>query len=181
MALNKEEADKQMDALVEMYNDQEGLYCHVEYEPIVKTRPDMITIGHGCRIDSFVKLEGGMGLRIGRYVHIASFAHIGIGGGIVEIADYAAVASHAIIISGSNQIDALSMSASAPLDIQRVEKSFVTLKAYSVVLAGAIIMPGVTLGEGAVAAAGAIVTRDIPDWEIWAGNPARFLKKREVR
>lgn len=181
MALNKTEADNQMNALVDMYNEQEGLYGYVEFEPIVKTKPDMISIGHGSRIDSFVKLEGGMGLRIGRYVHIASFAHVGIGGGIVELSDYSAVASHVMIISGSNQIDAKSMSACAPMELQRVERSFVMLKEYAVALAGCIIFPGVTLHEGAVAAAGAVVTKDIPAWEIWAGSPAKFLRKREVR
>ena len=37
---------------------------------------------------------------------------------------------------------------------------------------GSIIMPGVNVGENAVVGAGAIVTRDIPDREIWFGSPA---------
>lgn len=41
----------------------------------------------------------------------------------------------------------------------------------------AIILKGVTIGEGAVVAAGAVVTKDIPANEIWGGNPAVFLKK----
>ena len=43
---------------------------------------------------------------------------------------------------------------------------------------GAIILPGVTLGNGAVAGAGAIVTKDVPAFTIVAGNPAQMLRVR---
>ena len=39
------------------------------------------------------------------------------------------------------------------------------------------ILCGVTIGEGAVIGAGSLVTKDIPAGEIWAGNPARFMRK----
>ena len=41
-----------------------------------------------------------------------------------------------------------------------------------------IILPGVTIGEGAVVAAGAVVTKDVEPWTVVAGNPAKFIKKR---
>jgi acetyltransferase-like isoleucine patch superfamily enzyme len=44
--------------------------------------------------------------------------------------------------------------------------------------AGAIILPGVTIGAGAIIGAGAVVTKDVPAHEIWAGNPAKLLRKR---
>ena len=40
-----------------------------------------------------------------------------------------------------------------------------------------IVLKGVTIGKESVIGAGSVVTCDIPDGEIWAGNPARFLKK----
>ena len=43
--------------------------------------------------------------------------------------------------------------------------------------ARAIILKGVTIGKNSVVGAGAVVSRDVPDGEIWAGNPARFIKK----
>lgn len=44
----------------------------------------------------------------------------------------------------------------------------------------AIILPGVTLGRGAVVGAGAVVTKDVPPLGIVAGNPARLLDKSRV-
>ncbi len=44
--------------------------------------------------------------------------------------------------------------------------------------AGATILKGVTLGRGAVIGAGAVVTKDVPPYEIWAGNPARKVRSR---
>lgn len=39
------------------------------------------------------------------------------------------------------------------------------------------VMPGVTVGEGAIVGAGSLVTKDIPSWTIAAGRPAKVLKK----
>lgn len=42
---------------------------------------------------------------------------------------------------------------------------------------GVCILPGVTIGENAVIGTGAVVTKDVPDGEMWLGVPARFVKK----
>jgi len=42
--------------------------------------------------------------------------------------------------------------------------------------AGAIILPGVTIGENAIVGAGSVVTRDVEDNAIVVGNPARFVR-----
>ena len=41
-----------------------------------------------------------------------------------------------------------------------------------------IILKGVTIGKGSVIGAGSVVNKSIPEYEIWAGVPARFIKKR---
>lgn len=38
------------------------------------------------------------------------------------------------------------------------------------------ILCGVTIGVGAIVGAGSVITKDIPSGEVWAGNPARFLR-----
>ena len=43
--------------------------------------------------------------------------------------------------------------------------------------ANATILAGITIGENALIGAGSVVTKDIPDNEIWIGNPAKFYKK----
>lgn len=47
--------------------------------------------------------------------------------------------------------------------------------------AKSVLTPGVVLGEGAIAAAGSVVTRDIQAYEIHSGNPAAFVKRRHLR
>lgn len=169
------EEQEQLDELFKMAGS-------TSYEPVVKTNAHKIHIDPvGVRIDSFVKLEGGTGMEIGRGVHIASFAHLGIGGGFTTIEDYACVASGGRVISGSNRPDAPTMSASAPPAMQHVQRYHTKLKRYSAVLTNATVMPGVTLHEGAVLAAGGVATKDIPAWEVWGGVPARFMFKREVK
>ena len=43
-----------------------------------------------------------------------------------------------------------------------------------------IISKPVSIGDGAIVGSGSVVTKDIPAYEIWAGNPAKFIKKREL-
>lgn len=51
----------------------------------------------------------------------------------------------------------------------------VVIKDWAYVGAHAQIMPGVTIGEGAMIAAGSIVTKSVPDGMVVAGNPARII------
>lgn len=49
------------------------------------------------------------------------------------------------------------------------------------VCAGAYVGPGVCIGDGAVVAARAVVVKDVEPWMVVGGNPAKFIKKRELR
>lgn len=46
---------------------------------------------------------------------------------------------------------------------------------------GSKIMPGVTIGEGAIIGVGSVVTKDVPAWTIAVGNPAKVIKVLEKR
>lgn len=46
--------------------------------------------------------------------------------------------------------------------------------------AGSIILGGITIGENALVGAGSIVTKDVPENELWVGNPAKFIRKIEL-
>lgn len=52
----------------------------------------------------------------------------------------------------------------------------VTLRRGGRIGGGAVILPGIEIGEDAVVAAGAVVTKNIPPRQIWAGVPARYMK-----
>lgn len=55
----------------------------------------------------------------------------------------------------------------------------VTIKKNAYIGANTVICKPVTIGEGAIIGASSVVTKDIPPFEIWAGNPAKFIRKRQ--
>lgn len=70
-------------------------------------------------------------------------------------------------------------------DIDRADRRLVTgpirIDRGAWVFARATILPGVTVGEGAVVAACAVVTRDVACHSVVAGNPARHVRERQFR
>ena len=57
----------------------------------------------------------------------------------------------------------------------------IVIEANTWVAAWSIVLPGVTVGEGAVVGAGAVVTKDVAPWTVVGGNPAKVIGKRELR
>ena len=49
----------------------------------------------------------------------------------------------------------------------------------AVIGGGCTVLPGAHIGEGAVLGGGSVLTKPLPDGEVWAGNPAQFLMTRE--
>jgi dTDP-4-amino-4,6-dideoxy-D-glucose acyltransferase len=144
----------------------------------VFTNPRAISIGAHSRVDGMVKLEGGQGIRIGSFVHIASFSHIGVGGGEVIFGDHSGCSSHVVICSGMPDLAFYHISAAEMMDDQHPLRMKTIIGEYVVIFANATILPGVTIGNGAVIGAGAVVTCDVPAWEVWAGVPARRIGRR---
>jgi acetyltransferase-like isoleucine patch superfamily enzyme len=57
-----------------------------------------------------------------------------------------------------------------------IKSESVIIGDFSFIGSGSIILKGVSIGQHSVIGAGSVVTKSIPDYEIWAGNPARFIK-----
>ena len=70
-----------------------------------------------------------------------------------------------------------------PVDVPIVKTDLVIkpvrIEAWADVGTNAVVLPGVTVGRGAIVGAGAVVTRDVPPFSIVAGVPARFMRWRE--
>lgn len=58
--------------------------------------------------------------------------------------------------------------------------SKIVIKKGASIGANATILCGVTIGEKAMIGAGSVVTKDVPDGELWVGNPAHFVRKIEA-
>jgi UDP-2-acetamido-3-amino-2,3-dideoxy-glucuronate N-acetyltransferase len=119
-------------------------------------------IGKGCSIGQFCEI--GHNVQIGNNVRIGAFTFIPEG---VTIEDDVFIAPR---VSFSNDKH-------PPAGIESWGK--VVIKKGAVIGMGAIVLPGVTVGENAVVGAGAIVTKDIPQGHVWYGNPAHDHGKRD--
>jgi acetyltransferase-like isoleucine patch superfamily enzyme len=110
-----------------------------------------IDIGEGSVIGFDAILDGRRGIKIGRHVNVSS-----------SVAIWTLQHDH-----DDPQFGALG----APVVIG--DRAWLSFRA--------TVLPGVTVGEGAVVAAGAVVTQDIPPYAIAAGVPARVVSERRPR
>jgi acetyltransferase-like isoleucine patch superfamily enzyme len=139
--------------------------------------PRNIEIGDYCWVDTGVRLEGMLGsISIGKRVHIAPYTIIGARSAVV-VEDYAGIAAGVRIYSGS-EVPIAGLHMSGPM-IPEKFKSFETkpilIQKSAFVGANAVLLPGASLGEGSILGALSFLKENIPDWEIWAGLPAKKI------
>jgi len=110
---------------------------------------------------------------LGNSVYLGNFCHLSAGD--ILIADYVMLASSVSIIGG----DHIYNRPGKPMTkTARGEQKTVIIEKDVWVGHGAIIMHGVTLGEGCIVSAGSIVLKDVQPYSIVAGNPAKMIKNR---
>jgi galactoside O-acetyltransferase len=139
---------------------------------------EFVEIGDSVIIDDFVLIMGGTRTVIGSFVHIASFVSI-TGGGEFIMEDFSGLSGGVRIYTGNEDYSGGSLTNPAVPAPYRVPiRSYVRLERHAIVGANAVILPGVTVGEGAVVAAGAFVKQDCDPWAVYVGAPARPIRER---
>ena len=124
-------------------------------------------IGHHCVIGSYVDIEGEVD--VGNFVSLQSGCYITRG---VVIEDEVFLGPRVVTMNDkrmSYRRPSLVFTRQAP-----------RIKRAARIGGGAVLLPGVVVGENAFVAAGAVVTRDVPDGLMVAGNPARVTGKVPV-
>ena len=141
-----------------------------------------ISIGEYTWIDAYTSLNALFGpISIGKRIHISPLCVISAGPEGVELQDYVGL-STGCHIYGHTEMPKDGKRMSGPMIPWRY-KAFghgrVVLEKDSFLGVYCVVLPGVTIGEGAVVGAGSVVTRDIPPWSIAVGAPAKVIGERE--
>ena len=118
-----------------------------------------------CRIWQPWKLKMGAYACLGENVDCYTVAPITIG-------DQATVSQGVKLCTASHDIAS---------KIMELTYAPIIIGPYAWVAGWSILLPGVTVGEGSVVAAGAVVAKDVESWTVVGGNPAKLIKKRELK
>lgn len=132
--------------------------------------PDSLALGDESMIAAHAYLTGD--LRIGSNCTVNAFTVVR---GTVSMGDGVRIGAHTSIL-GFNH----SMEPSEPVFRQPLTSKGIVFGDDVWIGSNAVVLDGVTIGSHAVIAAGAVVTKDVPDWAVVGGNPARFIRDRRT-
>jgi acetyltransferase-like isoleucine patch superfamily enzyme len=122
-----------------------------------------------------VKLHKMRGVKIGKNVHIGPQVQID------DVYPNFVVIEDGVSIAGQNFI----ITHNKPLEYHKhLSEAFlapVIIKKNAWIAIGVIILPGITIGEGAIVASGSVVTKDVPANTLVGGVPAKVLKEFEMQ
>ncbi|UOQ65523.1 acyltransferase [Hymenobacter volaticus] len=143
------------------------------------TWPHQVTLGVNCKLehDIYFKYDGiwqpGSAIKIGDNVFIGSGCEFNISEGIT-------IGNDALIASGCRFID--HNHGTALNELMRTQvgpKEAIIIEPDVWLGVNVVVLKGVTIGQGAIVAAGAIVTKSVGANEIWAGVPAKKIGERK--
>lgn len=112
---------------------------------------------------------------IGEKTYIGELNNIRAGGGSIKIGNKCLISQHVTIVCSNHGINKNNLIINQPWD---QKDNFVIISDDCWIGANSVILPGVKIGKGAVIAAGSVVTKNVPEYAIVCGNPARILKYR---
>ncbi|EPH88844.1 acyltransferase [Enterococcus casseliflavus] len=136
-----------------------------------------ISIGDNVRIDDFCILSGN--IIIGSFVHIAAYSSIFSGEKGVFIKDFVNISSRVCIYGKSDDYSGQSLT--SPLisdEYKNITDKIVILEKFVIVGTGSTILPGCILSEGSAVGAMSLINQSLEEYSVWAGIPAKFIKKR---
>lgn len=131
---------------------------------------------NNCSFGNNVNFLGPLrNISIGKNTTVNSFANFRFKNAKINIGDDCLIARNVTILTQSYEID---YKEEISLDNMIVKNVNI---GNNVLLGGnVVIMPGVSIGNNSVVGAGSVVTKDIGDLEVWAGAPAKFIRKRNI-
>jgi len=141
--------------------------------------PERISIGDSVIIDDFVFLMGGEETILASFIHIGAFSSV-LGGGYLIMEDFAGISSGVRVFTGNEDyLGECLTNPAVPSPYRLPTRSSVHIKKHVIIGANTVILPGVTIGEGAAIGANSLVTKDCDPWTIYAGSPVRPFKIRQ--
>jgi acetyltransferase-like isoleucine patch superfamily enzyme len=166
------------------FNINDLKYCgkNVIIGKTVRIRyPDLVSIGDNCIIDDFTYISTGLELQ--GYNHISSGCKI-IGGSNSKLImkPFSTFSPNVVIAAGSD--DYLSGIATPMVDVEfkgRVEYGIVTIGRHSIIGSGSVILPNINIKDGASVGALSLVNKDLDEWGLYAGVPAKKIKIRDKK
>jgi galactoside O-acetyltransferase len=140
---------------------------------------DKISIGSNTRIDDFCIISAGANFFIGNYVHIACRSTL-IGKEKIVVQDFVDISMNCTILSSSSDPSGRYLTSPViPMQYLNTKFALVVIKKYSVLYAHSLVLPGSIMEEGSAVGAMSLVKGTIPEYQIWGGVPAKFIRDRE--
>lgn len=138
-----------------------------------------ISLGDRCRIDDFCVISAGDGgVFVGQNVHVAVMCAL-IGKGRIDLHDFSGLSSRVTIYSSSDDYSGEFLTnPTVPDEFKNVDHRDVSIGRHAIIGCGSVILPGVTIGEGAAVGALSLVVRSLDAFGMYVGCPARRIKNR---